>query len=153
MRRLVLALLFVLLIGGPDGRPWVFQSQGKGQGLVATAFSYGMLTSTVPPLSSRSRSFNARATAGHQNNFRILHYDLCRVLKVQNYLRLADVRLFAHHPQKKAIKKVMDRRPKKHRPSDINRNNVNLGKCITKIGAGIPDYTIVPEEGERKQHL
>ncbi len=41
--------------------------------------------------------------------------------------------LYAHHPQKKIIKKKQDQRPKKHRLSDINRTNVNLNKCITKV--------------------
>ena len=56
--------------------------------------------------------------------------------------------LFAHHPQKKIIKKKMDRRPKKHRPSDIHRNNVNFNKCITKIPGAPTDYTIVAEQGK-----
>lgn len=48
----------------------------------------------------------------------------------------------------KIIKKKMHRRPKKHRPSDINRNNVNLNKCITKIEGAPSDYTIVEEKGK-----
>jgi hypothetical protein len=52
-------------------------------------------------------------------------------------------RLFAHHPQKKIIKKKMHNRPKKHRLSDINRKNVNFGKCITKLENAPADYTIV----------
>ena len=55
--------------------------------------------------------------------------------------------LYAHHPEKKITKKMMDRRPKKHRLSDINRNNVNLNKCITKIEGAPADYTIIPAEG------
>jgi hypothetical protein len=43
---------------------------------------------------------------------------------------------------KKAIKKVMHRRPKKKRPSDINRNNVNLNVCITKYPFKHPDYDL-----------
>jgi hypothetical protein len=52
-------------------------------------------------------------------------------------------RLFAHHPQKKIIKKKQDKRPKKHRLSDINRKNINFGKCITKIEGAPSDYTII----------
>ncbi len=55
--------------------------------------------------------------------------------------------LFAHHPQKKIIKKIQDRQPKKHRPSDITRQNVNLNKCITKVEGAPPEYTIVTAEG------
>ena len=53
-------------------------------------------------------------------------------------------RLLAHHPQKKIIKRKQDRRPKKHRLSDINRSNINFGKCITKLENAPADYTIVP---------
>lgn len=52
--------------------------------------------------------------------------------------------LYAHHVQKKITKRMMDRRPKKSRPSDINRNNVNLHKCITKVENAPADYTVVP---------
>jgi hypothetical protein len=55
--------------------------------------------------------------------------------------------LFAHHPQKKAIKKIMHRRPKKHRPSDINRRNVNLNKSLHNFPGAPPDYTILTPEG------
>jgi len=51
--------------------------------------------------------------------------------------------LFAHHVQKKIIKKKQDTRPIKHRLSDINRNNVNLNKCITKVENAPADYTIM----------
>jgi len=54
--------------------------------------------------------------------------------------------LFAHHVNKKITKRMMDRRPKKSRPSDINRNNQNHGKCITKMDLG-PDYTLLPAAG------
>eukprot|EP01031_Cornospumella_fuschlensis_P027833 gene27833-33614_t len=54
--------------------------------------------------------------------------------------------LFAHHPQMKIIRKKMHRRPKKHRLSDINRNNRNLNKCITKVENAPPEYTIVSAE-------
>jgi hypothetical protein len=63
-------------------------------------------------------------------------------------LRTIGFRLFAHHPQKKSIRRIMDKRPIKHRPSDINRNNVNLNKCITKFDTDIPDYTVVADEGK-----
>eukprot|EP01035_Chromulina_nebulosa_P053194 gene53194-72661_t len=58
--------------------------------------------------------------------------------------------LFAHHPQKKIIKRKMDRRPKKHRLSDINRTNSNLGKCITKVLNAPPEYTIISAEDYMK---
>jgi hypothetical protein len=41
----------------------------------------------------------------------------------------------------------MDRRPKKLRPSDANRRNVNLNKCITKVVDAPTEYTIVSAEG------
>ena len=56
-------------------------------------------------------------------------------------------KLFAHHPEKKIIRKKMDRRPIKHRLSDINRKNVNLHKCITKVEGAPAEYTIVSSEG------
>ena len=49
--------------------------------------------------------------------------------------------LFAHHVNKKITKRMMDRRPKKSRPSDINRNNINQDKCITKVDSAF--YTWV----------
>ena len=57
-------------------------------------------------------------------------------------------RLYSHHPQKKIIKKIMDRRPKKSRPSDINRNNVNLNVQFAQLEEykAIPDYTVVSYE-------
>eukprot|EP01041_Mallomonas_annulata_P001434 gene1434-2760_t len=58
--------------------------------------------------------------------------------------------LFAHHPQKKIIKKIMHKRPIKHRLSDINRNNVNMNKCITKLEGAPSDYTIVSAEDYMK---
>ena len=42
----------------------------------------------------------------------------------------------------------MHKRPKKHRLSDINRNNSNLNKCITKIEGAPSDYTIISAEGK-----
>lgn len=42
----------------------------------------------------------------------------------------------------------MDRRPKKHRASDITRNNVNFGKCITKVENAPAEYTIISAEGK-----
>lgn len=42
----------------------------------------------------------------------------------------------------------MDKRPKKHRLSDINRKNVNLDKCITKIENAPSDYTIISAAGK-----
>lgn len=55
--------------------------------------------------------------------------------------------LFAHHPEFKIIRRKMHRRPKKHRLSDINRNNVNLGKCITKIPDAPAEYILMSAEG------
>ncbi len=42
----------------------------------------------------------------------------------------------------------MHKRPKKHRPSDINRNNVNLNIALEQLpeSQAIPDYTIVSYE-------
>ena len=40
----------------------------------------------------------------------------------------------------------MHRRPKKSRPSDINRNNVNDGKCITKVDNAPAEYTLMTED-------
>lgn len=56
-------------------------------------------------------------------------------------------RLFAKHPIKKIIKRKMDERPKKKRPSDIHRNNVNKDKCINVIGRDIPEYRVLKPEG------
>ncbi len=60
--------------------------------------------------------------------------------------------LFAHHVNKKITKRMMDRRPKKTRPSDINRNNKNHGICITKMGLP-PDYTVIPAAGNTMCHF
>lgn len=62
--------------------------------------------------------------------------------------------LFAHHPQKKIIKRKMDERPKKKRPSDIHRNNANLNKGIHDFDRETPEYTIVkPEDVEEALKL
>jgi len=58
--------------------------------------------------------------------------------------------LFAHHVQKKIIKKKQDTRPIKHRLSDINRKNVNLNKCITKVENAPADYTIMTADEYEK---
>jgi hypothetical protein len=58
--------------------------------------------------------------------------------------------LNAHHVNKKITKRMMDRRPKKSRPSDINRNNVNEGKCITKMENAPAEYTLMSEEDYMK---
>jgi hypothetical protein len=74
------------------------------------------------------------------------------ILRVKSVIfgRPSTLRLFAHHPRKKAIKKIMDRQPKKSRPSDIKRNNVNLNTCINEYckDNNIKDYEIVAEEGK-----
>ena len=59
----------------------------------------------------------------------------------------SETKLNAHHVQKKIVKLKMDKRPIKHRLSDINRKNVNLNKCITKVVGAPADYTIVSAEG------
>jgi hypothetical protein len=51
--------------------------------------------------------------------------------------------LFAHHVQKKIIKKKMHNRPKKLRLSDVNRSNINLDKCITKVAGAPAEYTLL----------
>lgn len=61
--------------------------------------------------------------------------------------------MFAHHVQKKIIKKKMDRRPKKHRLSDINRKNVNHDKCITKVSDAPADYTLLKADGTKRNIL
>jgi hypothetical protein len=60
----------------------------------------------------------------------------------------SETKLNAHHVQKKIVKLKMDKRPIKHRLSDINRRNVNLNKCITKVVGAPADYTIVSAEGK-----
>jgi hypothetical protein len=55
----------------------------------------------------------------------------------------SSTRLNAHHVNKKITKRMMSRRPKKHRPSDINRNNVNMDKCITKVDDAPAEYTLM----------
>lgn len=54
--------------------------------------------------------------------------------------------IFAHHPKKKMIKKIMDKRPKKKRLSDIGRTTVNTGKCLTKMTDLPPEFTIIRDE-------
>ena len=44
---------------------------------------------------------------------------------------------------------MMDGRPKKHRLSDINRNNINLGKSITLVENAPSDYTIISAAGKK----
>lgn len=62
-------------------------------------------------------------------------------------LPVSTTSLFAHHVQKKITKRMMDRRPKKHRLSDINRVNINLNKCISKVENAPSDYTIITAAG------
>jgi hypothetical protein len=40
----------------------------------------------------------------------------------------------------------MDKRPIKHRLSDINRNNINLNKCITKVANAPPEFEFLTVE-------
>jgi hypothetical protein len=56
--------------------------------------------------------------------------------------------LFAHHVNAKVTKKMMKNRPKKHRLSDINRKNVNMHKCITKVENAPAEYTLMSAEGK-----
>jgi hypothetical protein len=65
----------------------------------------------------------------------------------------SETKLNAHHVQKKIVKLKMDKRPIKHRLSDINRRNVNLNKCITKVVGAPADYTIVSAEGEIRDYI
>ena len=58
--------------------------------------------------------------------------------------------LNAHLVNKKITKRMMHRRPKKSRPSDINRNNVNDGKCITKVDNAPAEYTLMTEDDYMK---
>mmetsp|Transcript_8674 Transcript_8674/g.8610 ORF Transcript_8674/g.8610 Transcript_8674/m.8610 type:complete len:148 (+) Transcript_8674:49-492(+) len=58
-------------------------------------------------------------------------------------IKESETKLEAHHVQKKIVKLKIHTRPMKHRPSDINRRNVNLDKCITKVEGAPSDYTIV----------
>ena len=51
--------------------------------------------------------------------------------------------LFAHHVNDKVVKRKMSRRPRKSRASDINRRNVNMDKCITKVEDAPAEYTMV----------
>jgi hypothetical protein len=60
--------------------------------------------------------------------------------------------LFAHHVNAKVTKKMMKNRPKKHRLSDINRKNVNLHKCITKVENAPAEYTLMSAEGTHEEH-
>lgn len=62
----------------------------------------------------------------------------------------SETSLFAHHVQKKIIKRKQDRRPIKSRLSDIERNNVNLNKCITKVEGAPADYTMVSADDYMK---
>lgn len=77
----------------------------------------------------------------HVHNFLSIHF--LRYLGIE---KRPSTSLFAHHVNKKITKRMMDRRPKKTRPSDITRNNKNHGICITKMGLP-PDYTIIPAAG------
>ena len=45
---------------------------------------------------------------------------------------------------------MMARRPKKSRPSDINRNNQNMDKCITKVENAPSEYTLMTEDDYMK---
>ena len=81
-------------------------------------------------------------------NFSIVSYfPICvRILCFEE----SSTSLFAHHPQKKITKKMQHYRPKKHRLSDINRKNVNLHKCITKVENAPSEYTMISADGKRK---
>jgi hypothetical protein len=51
---------------------------------------------------------------------------------------------------KKITKKMMDKRPKKKRPSDKNRNNINADKCITKVVGAPAEFSIVSADDYAK---
>jgi len=53
--------------------------------------------------------------------------------------------LYAHHVQRKVIKKIMHRRPKKKRLSDIHRNNQNMDKCINHVPGAPDEYTLLAD--------
>jgi hypothetical protein len=60
-----------------------------------------------------------------------------------NFFAGISTRLYAHHVNKKITKRMMHRRPKKSRPSDQVRNNINMDKCITKVEGAPAEYTIL----------
>jgi hypothetical protein len=72
------------------------------------------------------------------------HFNMCFFFNIGKRLSTT---LFAHHVNKKITKRMMDRRPKKSRPSDIFRNNVNLNKCISKVPNAPDDYALLTPEG------
>ncbi len=65
---------------------------------------------------------------------------------------IGNTKLLAHHVQKKTVKKIMHRRPKKTRPSDVTRSNSNYNIAIEQLPEfqAIPDYTIVSYERKLK---
>lgn len=77
----------------------------------------------------------------------------CSHLGLTNGLRCpGSTALFSHRPKMKIIKKIMHRRPKKHRPSDINHRSVNHNKCITKVPNAPPEYILLSEEEFMAKH-
>jgi len=72
------------------------------------------------------------------------------VNSITKSLQESSTTLFAHHPQKKITKKMQHYRPKKHRLSDINRKNVNLHKCITKVDNAPSEYTMISADDYAK---
>ncbi len=85
-------------------------------------------------------SFYIKYNINNNNN-------IYNILNIRNILTY-NWRLYAHHPQRKAIQKIIHRRPKKTRPSDIYRNNVNLNKCLENIPNSIgEDYEILTPQG------
>lgn len=95
-----------------------------------------------------------KATAGNFKNkelqvniFRCFIFQFCLNYFLHVNLVDSSTSLYAHHVQKKVIKKKMHTRPKKSRPSDINRSNTNANKCITKVPNAPADYTLMSAEG------
>lgn len=85
-------------------------------------------------------------TYAFQSTSRISINSVSRIINGED----SSTALYAHHPQKKIIKKKQDQRPKKHRLSDINRSNINLNKCITKVLNAPDEYTLISAEDYAK---
>ena len=68
-------------------------------------------------------------------------------LSIPSQSKSIDTSLYAKHVEKKATKKHMDRRPKKSRPSDINRKvpDYNVEPLRSGDAATIPEYTFCDE--------
>lgn len=69
-------------------------------------------------------------------------------LSLPSHSKNIDTSLYAKHVEKKATEKHMSRRPKKSRPSDINRKvpDYNVEPLRSGDAATIPEYTFCDEE-------